>query len=141
MFSNKGDWILDLFSGTGMGLALYTPYLYINWLLHCSDDLIMIVIGTTFACALKLFRNLVALEKDEERVSFVNKRIKVLWDCPDQDKEVGAKHIAEGERFQAASREPILPLAGELGELIELDDELLEDPTVANLTRSGDTKL
>ena len=93
----------------------------------------MIVIGTTSACALKLFRNSGALEKDEEQVSFINMRIKVLWECPDQDKEVGAKHIAEGERFQAASREPIPPFR-EPGEIIELDDELLEDPTVAGLT-------
>ena len=59
---------------------------------------------------------------------------KALWECPDQDEEVGAKHIAKGERLQAASREPIPPLAGEPGELIELDDDLLEDPTVASLT-------
>ena len=93
------------------------------------------MIGTTFACALKLFRNSVALEKDEEKVSFINMWIQALWDYPDQDKEVGAKHIAKGERFQPASREPIPPLVGEPGELIELDDELLEDPTVASLTR------
>lgn len=90
--------------------------------------------GTTSACALKLFRNTIALEKDEEQVSFINMRIKALWECPDQDEEVGAKHIADTERFQAASREPIPPLAGEPGELIELDDELLEDRTVATLT-------
>ena len=75
----------------------------------------MIVIGMTSACALKLFRNSVALEKDEEHVSFINMRIKALWECPDQDEEVGAKHIAEGEWFQVASREPIPPLAGEPG--------------------------
>ena len=63
-------------------------------------------------------------------------RIKALWECPDQDEEVGAKHIADTERFQAASREPIPPLAGEPGELIDLDDELIEDLTVARL--SGD---
>ena len=79
-------------------LALCTTYLYINWLLHCSADLIMIMIGMTSACVLKLFRNSVALEKDEEQVSFINMRIKALWECPDQDEEVGAKHIAEGER-------------------------------------------
>ena len=72
--------------------------------------------------------NSVALEKDEEQVSFINMRIKALWECPDQDEEVGAKHIAEGERFQAASLEPIPPLAGEQG-------ELLEDPNVASLTK------
>ena len=88
----------------------------------------MFVIGTTSACALKLFRNSVALEKDEEQVSFINMWIKALWECLDQDEEVGAKHIAKGERFQAASREIIPPLAGEPGELLELDDELLEDP-------------
>ena len=92
------------------------------------------VIGTTFACALKLFRNIVALEKDEEQVCFINMRIKALWECPDQDGEVGAKHIADTKRFQVASREPIPPLAGEPRELIELDDDLLEDPIVANLS-------
>ena len=59
--------------------------------------------GTTFACALKLFRNTVALEKDEEQVVFINMRIKALWECPDQDEEVGAKHIAYTEKFRPAS--------------------------------------
>ena len=60
----------------------------------------MCVIGTTSARALKLLCNTVALEKDEEQVSFINMRIKALWECPDHNKEVGAKHIAEGERFK-----------------------------------------
>ena len=47
------------------------------------------------------------------------------------------KHIADTEKFQLASREPIPPLAGEPGELIELDDELIEDFTVARLSREG----
>ena len=64
---------------------------------------------------------------------FINMRIKALWECLDQDEEVGAKHLADTERFQPASREPIPPLAGEPGELIELDDELIEDLTVARL--------
>ena len=51
------------------------------------------MIGTTSACALKLYRNTVALEKDDEQVSFINMMIKSLWKCPDQDEEVGAKHI------------------------------------------------
>ena len=92
------------------------------------------MIGTTFACALQLFRNTIALEKDEEQVCFINIQIQALWECPNQDEEVGAKHIADMERFQVACREPIPPLAGEPRELIELDDELLEDPTIANLT-------
>ena len=60
-------------------------------------------------------------------------RIKALWECPDQDEEVRAKRVADTERFQAASREPIPPLAGEPGELIELDYVLMEDPTIASL--------
>ena len=94
----------------------------------------MFVIGTPSACSLKLFRNTLALEKDKEEVCFINMRIKALWECPDQDEVVGAKHIADTERFQATSRERIPPLDGEPGELIELDDELLEDPTIASLT-------
>ena len=77
------------------------------------------MIGTTSACASKLFRNKIALEKDEERVCSINMWIKNLWESLDQ----------------ATSRKPIPPLPSEPWELIELDDELLEDPTIANLTR------
>ena len=52
-----------------------------------------------------------------QQVSFINMRIKALWECPDQDEEVGAKHIAEGEWFQEASREPIPPLLVNRGSL------------------------
>ena len=63
-------------------------------------------------------------------------RIKALWECSDQDQEVGAKHIDDTEQFHAASHEPIPPLAGEPGtELIDLDDKLIEDPTIAHLSR------
>ena len=77
------------------------------------------------------------MEKDEEQVVFINMRIKALWECPDQDEEVGAKHIVDTEMFQQASRDPIPLLAGEPGELIELDDELIEDFTMARLSREG----
>ena len=62
-------------------------------------------------------------------------RIKALWECPDQDEEVGVKYIADTERFQQASCEPIPPLGDEPGELIDLDDDLREDPTIASLPR------
>mgnify|MGYP006973854216 CR=1 FL=1 len=75
---------------------------------------------TTFTCALKLFRNTVGLEKNEEKASFINMRIKALWECPTQDEEVGAKHIANIERFRAASREPIPLVVGQPGELNDL---------------------
>ena len=41
--------------------------------------------------------------------------------------------MVDTERFQPAFSEPIPPLASELGELIELDNELMEDPMVTNL--------
>ena len=68
-------------------------------------------------------------------------RIKALWECPDQDEEVGAKNLANTERFQHASREPIPPLAGEPGELIELDDELIEDISLGRLTWEANARI
>ena len=62
-------------------------------------------------------------------------RIKALWECPNQNEEVGAKHIADIERFQVVPCEPIPPLAGEPGERTDLDDELIEDPTVSRMSR------
>ena len=79
--------------------------------------------GTTLACALKLFRNCISLEKDDAQVSFIKMRINGIWECPDADQEVGAKHIGDTERFQSASREPMPPLGTEAGELGELEDE------------------
>ena len=58
-----------------------------------------ILTRTTSACAVKLFRNIVPLEKDKEQVLFINMRIKALWECPDQDEEVCAKHIVDTEKF------------------------------------------
>ena len=55
-----------------------------------------------------------------------------MWECLDQD-EVGAKHIGNTKHFQPASYELIPPLASESGELIDLDDKLLEGPTIACL--------
>ena len=80
-------------------------------------------------CISKLFRNIVALEKDDGQVSFINMRIKALRKCPYQDEEAGAKHIVDTKRFQ----QPIPPLVGDLGDLIDLDDKQLENPTIAGL--------
>ena len=55
-------------------------------------------------------------------------QFKSLWECPNQDEEVRAKHIVDTDH------EPIPPLASERGELIELDDELMEDSIVANVS-------
>ena len=49
-------------------------------------------------------------------------RIQGIWDCPDQDQEVGAKHINETEMFQMTSREPMEPIDEEAGDLGDLED-------------------
>ena len=81
------------------------------------------------------------MEKDEEQVIFINMRIKALLECLDQDEEVRAKNLADIERFQLASWEPIPLLAGEPGELIELDDELIEDISLARLTGEANARI
>ena len=45
-----------------------------------------------------------------------------MWDCPDQDHEVGAKHINKTEMFQMTSREPMEPIDEEAGVLGDLED-------------------
>ena len=85
-------------------------------------ECVIVYLGTTTACALKLFRNCVALEKDPDQVNFIKMRIQGIWDCPDQDQEVGAKHINETEMFQMASREPMEPIDEEGGDLVDLED-------------------
>ena len=60
-------------------------------------------------------------------------RIKALWECPNQDEEVGTKHITNTKCFQLSSHEPIPPLVGEPRELIDLDDKFLEDTIIVNL--------
>ena len=69
-----------------------------------------------------MFRNSVALEKDPEQVNFIKMRIQGIWDCPDQDQEVGAKHINEIEMFQMTSPIPMEPIDEEDGDLGDLED-------------------
>ena len=77
---------------------------------------------TTTACAFQMFGNSVALEKDPKQVNFIKMRIRGIWDCPDQDQEVGAKHINETEMFQMTSREPMQPIDEEARDLGDLED-------------------
>ena len=69
-----------------------------------------------------MFRNCVAMEKDHEQVNYIKMRIQGIWDCPDQDQEVGAKDINENERFQMTLREPMEPIDEEVGDLVDLED-------------------
>ena len=59
-------------------------------------------------------------------------RINGIWECPDADQEVGAKHVGDTERVQTASREPMPPIADEAGELGDLNDEPLCVPRQAS---------
>ena len=61
-------------------------------------------------CALKLFRNYISMEKDDTQVSFIKMLINGIWECPNTDQEVGAKHIRDTKRYQSATREPMPPL-------------------------------
>ena len=92
------------------------------------------------------FRNTVALEKDEEQVSFINMRIKALWECSDQDEELWAKQVSFLCKpilsdFNKPSCEPIPPLVDEPGELIDMDDDLREDSTIASLSGVNTTAI
>ena len=82
----------------------------------------IVYLGTTIVCTLKFFRNYVALKKYPSQVNFIKMSIQGIWDCPDQDQEVGAKHINETEMFQLTSREPMEPIDEEEGDLVDLED-------------------
>ena len=71
-----------------------------------------------------MFRNYVVLEKDLEQVNFIKIRIQGIWNCPNQDQEVGAKHINETKMFQMSCREPMEPIDKEARDLIDLEDVL-----------------
>ena len=96
-------------------------------------------LGTTTACALKMFRNCVALEKDPTQVNFIKMRITGIWDCIDQDQEVKAKHINETKMFQMTSREPMEPIDEEAGELVDLEDVTQFEHTSDSREHGDDT--
>ena len=66
-----------------------------------------------------MFRNYVAFKNDPSQVIFIKTRIHGIWDCLDQDQEVGAKHINETEMSQLTSKEPMKPI-DEGGDLLIL---------------------
>ena len=47
--------------------------------------------------------------------------IQGIWDCPNQDQEVGAKHINDTKMFQMTSKEPMELIDEEVGDLVELE--------------------
>ena len=49
-------------------------------------------------------------------------RIQGIWDYPDQDQEVGTKHINKTQMFQTTSREPMEFIDEEAGDLVDLKD-------------------
>ena len=78
------------------------------------------------------------MEKDPEQVNFIKKRIQGIWDCPDQDQEVGAKHINETERFQITSSEPMEPIVEEATNLVDLEDVSKSEHTHDSTEHVGD---
>ena len=77
-----------------------------------------------------MFHNCISLEKDEGRVIFIKMRINGIWECPDGDQQVGVKHFGDTKRYQYASHEPMPHMANEAGELGELKDEPISNPTL-----------
>ena len=63
-----------------------------------------------------------------------------IFDCPDQDQEVGAKHINETEMFQMTSREPMEPIDEEARELVDLEDVTQFEHTSDSREHWDDTK-
>ena len=96
--------------------------------------------GTTTACALKMFKNSIALEKEPEQVNFIKMRIQGIWDCSDQDREVGAKHINEIEMFQMTSQEPMELIDEEAGDLGDLEDVSESEQTQESANHTEEEK-
>ena len=78
--------------------------------------------GTMTTCALKMFRNFMALEKGSKQVDFIKMTIQGIWDCLDQDQEVEAKCINKLERLQLTSLEPMEPIDEEAWDLVDWEE-------------------
>eukprot|EP01018_Ginkgo_biloba_P038480 Gb_37443 [translate_table: standard] len=102
MFSNEGDWVLDLFSGS----------------------------GTTIACSLKKGRNCISVEKDLIQVNYINQRVNALSQLPDEFQEVCFKEgNIDSNKVVMCSMEPQPPLGNLIGkehygELANIEDPL-----------------
>ncbi|MCO5577058.1 hypothetical protein L7F22_030880 [Adiantum nelumboides] len=83
--SMRGEWIMDLFAGT----------------------------GTTTVSALKRGRNVIAVEGDPLQVKFIEQRVTALKELPDEFQEVGMKSMASDPRFFDASGESQPPIGSE----------------------------
>ena len=87
-----------------------------------------------------MFRNYVALEKDPEQVNFIKMRIQGIWDCPNQDQEVGTKHINETKMFQMTSWEPMEPINKEVGDIGDLKDVSQSEQTQESTDHTEEDK-
>ena len=67
-------------------------------------------------------------------------RIQGIWDCPDQDQEVGAKHINETEMFQMTSRKLMEPIDEESGDLGDLEDVAESEHTQETTNHTDEEK-
>ena len=67
-------------------------------------------------------------------------RLQGIWDCPDQDQEVGAKHINEIEMFQLTSREPMEPI-DEGGDLVDIEDVLQSEHMLDSIEQTKEANV
>ena len=82
----------------------------ILYLVCVTGFYVIVLSGMTTACALKMFQKCVTFEKDPKQVNFIKMIIQGIWNCPDQNQEVGAKHINQTEMFKMTSQEPMEPI-------------------------------
>jgi len=95
LLSIKGEWIMDLFAGT----------------------------GTTTVSSLKRGRNVV-VECDPLQVQFIDEqRVTSIRELPDELQEVGMKSMEADPRILDASRKPQPPIGDQdVGEIVDLVD-------------------
>ncbi|MCO5612839.1 hypothetical protein L7F22_067110 [Adiantum nelumboides] len=112
LLSMRGEWLMDLFAGT----------------------------GTRTVSLLKRGRNVVAVECDPLQLRFIEQRVTALKELPDEFQEVGMKSMAFDPRFFDASGEPQPPIGSEkVGEIVDLVD--FEPDNVEVEEQVGDTPL
>ncbi|MCO5605810.1 hypothetical protein L7F22_059994 [Adiantum nelumboides] len=109
LLSMKGEWILDLFAGT----------------------------GTTTVIAIKKGQNVLAVEMDPLQVQFIHQHVTALKELPDEFQKVGMKNMATHPRVVDASSKPQPPFGPDEG-MQFVDLEPYEEPNVVDTGDGSD---
>ncbi|MCO5610922.1 hypothetical protein L7F22_065166 [Adiantum nelumboides] len=112
LLSMRGEWVMDLFAGT----------------------------GTTTVSALKRGQNVIAMECDPLQVKFIEQQVTALKELPDEFQEVGMKSMTSDPCFFDAFGEP-QPIIGseKVGKIVDLVD--FEPDNVEVKEQASDTPL